>query len=75
MIRKDKVVAIMNIDTAGESHISRRLLNNVLKKGKVQKIAEEGKEKSFIITESGFFLSPISSVTLLKRSMNKVDFD
>lgn len=75
MVRKDKVIAILDLETAGNSPISRSLLNNILKSGKVQKIAEKGKEKSFIISESGYYLSPISSITLLKRSMSKVDFD
>lgn len=76
MVRMDKIIAILDLETAGNSQISRKLLKNVTNKGKVKNITKDGKEKSFIISDSGFYLSPISSTTLLKRSYDiNVDFD
>lgn len=74
MVRRDKIILILDLDTAGNNPGPKKLLNNVLKKGKVKNISEEGKEKTCIITDSEYFLSPISSVTLLKRSLNGNDF-
>lgn len=74
MIRKDSIIAILDLETAVSSQISKKLINNIYKSGKVRNISEEGKEKSFIITTSGYYLSPISSSTLLKRSSNDTDF-
>mgnify|MGYP002411429620 CR=1 FL=1 len=76
MVRKDKIVAILDLETAGNSQLACNLLKNISKKGKLKNIAGESKEKSFIISDSGFYLSPISSTTLLKRSYNSnVDLD
>ena len=75
MVRKDKIISILDLNTAGSNQTSRKLLNNILKNEKVYNISKEGKEKSFVISESGNYLSPISSTTLLKRSQNDIDFD
>lgn len=75
MIRKDKIITILDLNTAGSNESSRNLLNNILKKGEVQNISEKGKEKAFVITDSGNYLSPISSTTLLKRSQSDLDFE
>jgi archaeosine-15-forming tRNA-guanine transglycosylase len=75
MLRKEKIIAILDLETAGNTPLAQNLLINILKKGKVQKISEERKEKSLIITEDGSFLSPISSGTLLKRSLNTTDLE
>lgn len=68
MIKKEKIIAILDLETAGNSQVFRNFLNS-LQNGKVHKISEDGKEKSFIISDSGYYFSPISSTTLLKRSM------
>ncbi|AHF08716.1 MULTISPECIES: extracellular matrix regulator RemB [Dehalobacter] len=70
MVRKDKVILILDLDTAGSNQISRSLLNKMMKKGNVQNITEKGKEKSFVMTDSEYYLSPISSSTLMKRSQS-----
>jgi hypothetical protein len=67
MIRKDRIIAIIDIETGASNHISRNFLNNT---DKIQTISDEGKEKSFIISDDGIYLSPISSTTLYKRSIN-----
>lgn len=75
MIRKDKIITILDLNTAGSNESSRNLLNNFLKSGKVHNISEKGKEKAFVISDSGNYLSPISSATLFKRSQSDLDFE
>ncbi len=75
MVHKEKVIAILDLETAGSSQISRHFINNIMKSGKVLNISEEGKEKSFVLSDNGYYLSPISSSTLLKRSMNNAGLD
>lgn len=75
MIRNEKIIGILDLNTAGSSPTAKDLLNNIGKKGEVYNISEKGKEKSFIITDEGTYISPISSTTLLKRSLSEIDFD
>jgi len=70
MIRKDKVIAILNLETSNNNEINRKFFNNVKSNKKIENIYSEGKEKSFILTDDVCYLSPISSFTLLKRSNN-----
>jgi hypothetical protein len=71
----NKIIAILDLETAADSTAAHNLLKNILKNNKVENIAGEGKEKSLIISEGNFYLSPISSVTLLKRSLSNGDFE
>lgn len=76
LIRKDRIIAIFDLTTAGSSQTARKLLDNFLNKDKVQNICQRDKAKSVIITDSATnYLSPISSSTLLKRGLNSFDFD
>lgn len=75
MVHKEKIIAILDLETAGNSQISRNFLKNIIKSGKAQNISEKGKEKSFIITDNEYYLSPISSSTLLKRSTSNIVFE
>ena len=75
MIRKDKIITILDLNSAGSNESSRNLLNNILKKGTVYNISEKGKEKACVISDSGNYLSPISSTTLLKRSQSDLDIE
>ncbi|ACL74393.1 extracellular matrix regulator RemB [Ruminiclostridium cellulolyticum] len=65
------VIAIMDIDTTTISKDTREFLKVAEEEGFVKSISED-LPKSFIITEtdkkSKIYLSPISSVTLQKRS-------
>lgn len=74
MVKKDQIIAILDLEVVGNSQITRNFFNNKKKKSKVLNISEEGKEKSFILSDTGCYLSPISSSTLLKRSMNNTEF-
>jgi regulator of extracellular matrix RemA (YlzA/DUF370 family) len=72
MVSKDKVIAILDMETTSSSPISKDFLNDVLTNNQVYNICDGGKEKSLIITNEGLYLSPISSLTLLKRSNSVV---
>lgn len=75
MVHTEKIIAILDLDTARTSQISRNFINNIMKSGLVQNIAENGKEKSLIISDKEYYLSPISSSTLLKRSSSNNVFE
>ena len=68
LIKKNNIVAIIDLETATESKINQSFLNNLKKNGNVNYISENGKEKTLIVTLRDHYLSPISSVTLYKRS-------
>ena len=68
LIKKDHVVAIIDLENAVEGHINEKFLDNIKKNKVVNYISSPGKEKTLIITLKEYFLSPISSTTLFKRS-------
>jgi hypothetical protein len=69
LIKKNKIVAIIDLDTVTEGNINGSFLNNFKNSQKMNVISENGKEKTLIITVKEHYLSPISSVTLFKRSL------
>lgn len=76
LIRKDRIIAILDLATAGSSQTAQNLLNNFLKKDNIQAICQKSKAKSIIITDSATnYLSPISSSTLFKRGLSSFDID
>lgn len=75
MISKDKIIAILDLETAAGSQTAKNLIKTVLNRTKIQNIAEKGKEKTLIITGTVSYISPISSITLLKRNLNAIDID
>jgi len=68
LIKKDKIVAIIDLETITEDKINKNFLNGIKNNEKVNYISEKGKEKTLIITLKEQYLSPISSTTLFKRS-------
>ena len=68
LINKDKVVAIIDLETVTEGKINEKFLDNIKQNKKINYISTPGKEKTLIITSTGYYLSPISSTTLFKRS-------
>lgn len=70
IIPSEDVVAIIDLESSTQAEATREFLKVVLDEGFVKRIAEEGKEKSFIMTTKYIYLSPISSVTLMKRGNN-----
>lgn len=73
LIKKDKVVAIIDLEAAAESKINEKFLDNMKNNKTINYISEPGKEKTLIITTQEYFLSPISSITLFKRSSFKME--
>jgi hypothetical protein len=68
LIKKDKVVAIIDLETAREGKVNNKLISLIKSNKNVNYVSEPGKEKTLIITIEGYYFSPISSMTLLKRS-------
>lgn len=70
LIRKDKIIAIIDLDTTKTGHINRDFFNNLKKNRNIKYICRQGKEKTLIVTLNELFFSPISSTTLFKRSFS-----
>lgn len=70
LVNQQRVIAILDLETAMKNAASECFLNSMKQNEKIHYISEEGKEKSLIITTEGNYLSPISSTTLLKRSLS-----
>ena len=70
LINQNKVVAILDLETANKGANKDSLFHKIKESGLIKYVSEEGKEKSFIITTDGYYYSPISSTTLLKRSIS-----
>lgn len=68
LISQKEVVVILNLETSSEGSGTKNFLKNVIESNKVTYISESGKEKSLVITTDNYYFSPISSVTLLRRS-------
>jgi len=68
LIKKSKIVAIIDLDTVTEGEINDNFINNIKNDKIINVISENGKEKTLIITVKEHYLSPISSATLFKRS-------
>jgi len=67
LIKKSKIVAIIDLETVTEGKNNENLLNCIKSKKKINYISENGKEKTLIITDKEHYLSPISSTTLFRR--------
>ena len=72
LINKENVVAIIDLETVKKDQITENFLNNSGNNKKIHYIAEFGKEKTLIITKNDYYLSPISSTTLFKRSFSEI---
>ncbi len=67
LIKKNKIVAIIDLDTVTEDKINQKFLKSLKNSNKVNYISENGKEKTLVITVKEHYLSSISSTTLYKR--------
>ncbi len=67
----NNIIAIMDMESSSLSHNTREFLQTAEDEGFIKKISND-KPKSFILSEKDnntiIYLSPISSVTLQKRS-------
>lgn len=69
LVSKDKIIAMIDLETVKKGQINDKFLKKIKKDNTVYYISEIGKEKTLIITNEGHYLSPISSSTLFKRSI------
>ncbi|MDP4125558.1 MAG: DUF370 domain-containing protein [Bacillota bacterium] len=70
LVNQDRVVAIIDLETVKKGQINEKFLRKIKNDKTANYISEEGKEKTLIITTEGYYLSPISSTTLYKRSIS-----
>jgi len=69
LINQEKIIAILDIETTSKGANKDSFLFRIKNSTNIKYVSEPGKEKSFIITTDGYYYSPISSTTLLKRSI------
>ena len=77
VIKEKDIIAIMDMDTSSVSKITKEYLKNAEKSYDVVNVSFEDLPKSYVVCrENGkrrVYISPISSLTLLKRA-NKSEF-
>lgn len=67
VVSQKRVIAILDLRTAGASEDTRAFLEALRAQKRVVTVAE-GEPKSLVLTDHEAYLSPISSLTLKKRS-------
>lgn len=75
VINQEKIIVILDLDTSKKLSDFGLVSNDSENSKEVTYVSEPGKEKSLIITTDGYYLSPISSTTLMKRSLFFEDQD
>lgn len=70
VVPKEDVIAILNAQLTKKNEINKEFMNYAEEEGFIDHISENNAAKSIIITTKRVYLSPISSVTLKKRSEN-----
>lgn len=74
LIKKDQIVAIIDLDMTKLSQVNSLFLSKIKNNNKnLNYISEPGREKTLIVTINDLFLSPISSLTLFKRSFSEIE--
>lgn len=68
IIPKEEIIAIIDLQASMKLENNRDYLSNAENEEHINKITDKAKAKSLIITTSRLYFSPISSVTLKKRS-------
>lgn len=68
VVPKEDIICIMSYALMKKAEATREFIQLAEDDQFVHRISEKGREKSFIITTSKIYLSPISSITLKKRS-------
>lgn len=69
VIPKKDIIAIIDIRTK-KAPSTKEFLEIANDEGFIESISDEGKEKSFIITNKEIYISPISCTTLKKRTLS-----
>lgn len=67
IIPKKSIIGIFDKEKCTNSIINREFIEICYSEKKINKIGTDEKIKTFVITNEGIYLSPISSMTLLKR--------
>jgi hypothetical protein len=71
VVSEEDIIAIIDMEAAGQSAVNREFVSIAKEEGFVKKISDDP-PKSLVLAEVNkktvLFLSPISSVTLMKRS-------
>lgn len=67
VIQADEIVAIFNVDIQSTSPITGEFLKQAEQEGRVE-VIDANEIKSVVITEDRVYYSPISSLTLKRRS-------
>ncbi|KAB2953930.1 DUF370 domain-containing protein [Heliorestis acidaminivorans] len=70
IVPKKDIIAIIDLESSLQGVATQEFLNSTSTKRFNIKIAEEGKEKSLVLTDKYIYFSPISSNTLMKRGNN-----
>lgn len=68
VVLKKDIIAIIDKNTSLASDATKEFLDTGKTEGFFKHVSEHEKIKSYVITEQDIYLSPISAVTLLKRS-------
>lgn len=68
LVYQEKIIAIVDLETITDSQATREYIQLAEVEGRIRRVDEGGKAKSAVITDCGTYLSPISSVTLMKRA-------
>ena len=76
LVKKDKIVAIIDLEMTKVSQVNQIFLENMKNHYRnIRYISELGREKTLIVTINDLFFSPISSMTLFKRSSMQIGND
>lgn len=74
IVPKEEIVCIMNWSLLSKSDANREFMQLAEDDEFIKRISDKGREKSFIITTGKIYVSPISSITLKKRSNDWTNF-
>lgn len=75
VINQEKIVAILDYQSSLTNDNMDVFLHNIKESQQVHFVSEQGKGKSLVVTTEGYYISPISSTTLLKRSLSLDESD
>lgn len=68
MIRISEVITILDAGNRRSPVTMIPFLDDVERQGRMEKISTQEEVKSYVVTQTGVYASPISSLTLLKRA-------
>lgn len=77
VVKKDDVIAIMDMESSSLSHITKDFLKNEELNGRVINVDVENLPKSYVLVrynkdETKIYISPIATQTLLKRANSSI---